>query len=33
MGNLYRHVGNVWGIPFSKGMEEEDGVLSELFKW
>jgi hypothetical protein len=32
MGNLYGHVGNVWGIPFPKGMEEKDGVLSELFK-
>jgi hypothetical protein len=30
-GNLYDHVGNVWGIPFPKKVEQKYGVLDELF--
>jgi hypothetical protein len=31
-GNLYGHVENVWGIPFSKRKKEKYHLLSELFQ-
>jgi hypothetical protein len=31
-GNLYEHVGNVFGILFPKRIESKYGVLGELFR-